>query len=172
MMMNENGSTEDRVEDRMAGLRPSQLNAVEKQTVIGLAMRVLAVKHRAGRSLTKPDETRNYLRLRMADYANEVFGCVFLDTRHRIIALRELFHGTVDGASVHPRVVVQRALEVNASAVVFFHNHPSGVVEPSRADRRITVRLKEALTLIDVRVLDHFVISASDSTSFAERGWI
>jgi DNA repair protein RadC len=120
--------------------------------------------------LSKPDETRDFLRLRLADYRNEVFGCLFVDNRHRIIAVRELFQGTIDGASVYPRVVVQQAMEVNAAAVVFFHNHPSGVAEPSHADEAITRRLKDALALVDVRVLDHFVVSAGESVSFAERG--
>lgn len=138
--------------------------------MITLAMKVLSIKHRAGRVLSKPDETRDFLRLRLADYRNEVFGCLFVDNRHRIIAVRELFQGTIDGASVYPRVVVQQAMEVNAAAVVFFHNHPSGVAEPSHADEAITRRLKDALALVDVRVLDHFVVSAGESVSFAERG--
>jgi len=169
-MKNTDSSVETLAEDRLAGLKPSNLNAVEKQSVITLAMKVLAIKHRAGRSLSKPEETRNYLRLRLADCRNEVFGCLFLDNRHRIIEVRELFQGTIDGASVHPRVVVQQAMEVNAAAMVFFHNHPSGVAEPSQADERITRRLKEALALVDVRVLDHFVVTAGESVSFAERG--
>ena len=156
--------------DRLFGLKPADLNEVEKQSVIALAMKVLAIKHRAGRSLTKPDETRNFLRLRLADCRNEVFGCLFLDNRNRIIAVRELFQGTIDGASIYPRVVVQRALEMNAAAIVFFHNHPSGVAEPSNADEAITRRLKAALALVDIRVLDHFVVSAGESVSFAERG--
>jgi DNA repair protein RadC len=163
-------SVETLVEDRLSDLKPSNLNDVEKQSVITLAMKVLAIKHRAGRSLSKPEETRNYLRLRLADYRNEVFGCLFLDNRNRIIAVRELFQGTIDGASVYPRVVVQQAMEVNAAAMVFFHNHPSGVAEPSHADEVITRRLKDALALVDVRVLDHFVVSAGESVSFAERG--
>ena len=158
------------MEDRFTGLKPSELNATEKQSVVMLAMKVLAIKHRAGRALSNPDQTRDFLRLRLADYRNEVFGCLFLDNRHRIIAVRELFQGTIDGASVHPRVVVQHAMEVNAAAMVFFHNHPSGVAEPSRADEMLTRRLKEALALVDVRVLDHFVVTAGDSVSFAERG--
>ena len=117
-------SVETLVEDRLAGLKPADLNDVEKQSIITLAMKVLAIKHRAGRPLSKPDETRNYLRLRLADYQNEVFGSVFLDSRHRILALRELFQGTIDGASIHPRVVVQQALSMNAGALVLFHNHP------------------------------------------------
>ncbi len=159
-----------KTEDRFTGLKTSELNDEEKQSVMILAMKVLAVKHRAGRALCSPEETRNFLRLRLADYRNEVFGSLFLDNRHRIIAVRELFQGTIDGASVHPRVVVQQALEANAAAMVFFHNHPSGVAEPSRADEMITCRLKEALALVDVRVLDHFVVSAGESVSFAERG--
>jgi len=157
-------------EDRFTGLKPSELNDAEKQSVVILAMKLLAVKHRAGRALSSPEETRNFLRLRLADYRNEVFGSLFLDNRHRIIAVRELFQGTIDGASIHPRVVVQLALEANAAAMVFFHNHPSGVAEPSRADELITRRLKEALALVDVRVLDHFVVSGGESVSFAERG--
>ena len=158
------------VEDRLTGLKPSDLSDVEKQSVVTLAMKVLAIKHRAGRPLSNPEATRNYLRLRLADYPNEVFGSLFLDNRHRLIVVRELFQGTIDGASIHPRVVVQQALEANAAAMVFFHNHPSGVAEPSHADEAITRRLKDALALVDVRVLDHFVVSAGESVSFAERG--
>ncbi len=159
-------------QDRFAGLKLSELNDVEKQSVVELAMKLLAVKHRAGRALCSPDETRSFLRLRLADYRNEVFGSLFLDNRNRIITVRELFQGTIDGASVHPRVVVQQALEVNAAAMVFYHNHPSGVAEPSHADEMITRRLKEALALVDVRVLDHFVVAGGESVSFAERDLI
>ena len=169
-MKKTDSSVETLVEDRLSDLKPSNLNEVEKQSVIALAMKVLAIKHRAGRSLTKPDETRSFLRLRLADCRNEVFGCLFLDNRNRIIAVRELFQGTIDGASIYPRVVVQRALELNAAAIVFFHNHPSGVAEPSNADEAITRRLKAALGLVDIRVLDHIVVSAGESVSFAERG--
>ena len=170
--MKKTESSVETVEDRLAGLKPSSLSDVEKQSVVTLAMKVLAIKHRAGRPLSNPEATRNYLRLRLADYRNEVFGSLFLDNRHRIIAMRELFQGTIDGASIHPRVVVQQALEANAAAMVLFHNHPSGVAEPSHADEAITRRLKEALALVDVRVLDHFVVSAGESVSFAERGLI
>lgn len=166
--------TEDvkEADDRFTGLKPLELNEQEKQSIVTLATKVLAVKFRAGRVLSSPDETRAYLRLKLAGYRNEVFGCLFLDNRHRVIALRELFQGTIDGASVHPRVVVQQALEVNAAAMVFFHNHPSGIAEPSRADEMLTRRLSDALALVDVRVLDHFVVSGSESVSFAERGLI
>jgi len=118
------------VDDRFTGLTPSDLNDVEKQSAVTLAMKVLAIKHRAGRTLSNPQVTRNYLRLRLADYQNEVFGSVFLDSRHRILALRELFQGTIDGASIHPRVVVQLALTMNAAALVLFHNIPAVLLNP------------------------------------------
>ena len=159
-----------KADDRFVDLKPSELNEQEKRSIVTLATKVLAFKFRAGRALSSPEETRTYLRLKLADYRNEVFGCLFLDNRHRVIALRELFQGTIDGASVHPRVVVQQALDINAAALVFFHNHPSGVAEPSRADEMLTRRLCDALALVDVRVLDHFVVSGGESVSFAESG--
>ena len=157
-------------DDRFTGLKLSELNEREKRSIVTLATQVLAVKFRAGRALSNPEATRMYLRLKLADHKNEVFGSLFLDNRHRIIAVRELFQGTIDGASVHPRVVVQTALEVNAASLVLYHNHPSGVAEPSRADELLTRRLKDALALVDVRVLDHFVVSGGESVSFTERG--
>jgi DNA repair protein RadC len=156
--------------DRFAGLGPDDLHPGEIDSLLDLALKVLAHRHRRGEPLTSPEATRAYLRLKIAERQYEVFACVFLDNRHRIIAFEELFRGTIDGAPVYPRVVVQRALEIHAAAVVLVHNHPSGVAEPSQADQRITQRLKEALTLVDVRVLDHFVVTAEDSVSFAERG--
>ena len=159
-------------QDRFAGLRPSELSTAEKQSLVTLALGILKQRHRAGRTLSSPNDTRAYLRLKLAERKAEVFGSFFLDNRHRVIEAVELFQGTIDGASIHPRVVVQRALEVNAAAVVFFHNHPSGVAEPSHADEAITRRLKDALALVDVRVLDHFVVAAGESISFAERGLI
>lgn len=157
-------------EDRFFGLTPSQLNATEKKSLIALAMTVLAELHEPGQALCRPDETRAYLRLQLADREAEMFGCLFLDNRHRILAIKEMFQGTIDSASVHPRVVVQYALKINAAAIVFFHNHPSGIAEPSSADRSLTRRLCDALALVDIRVLDHFVIAAGDSISFAESG--
>ncbi len=157
-------------ENRFADLGPTDLNAGEIDSLLDLALKVLAHRHRRGESLTSPEATRAYLRLKIAERKYEVFACVFLDNRHRIIAFEELFQGTIDGASVHPRVVVQRALELNAAAVVLVHNHPSGVAEPSMADQRITQRVKDALALVDVRVLDHFIVTAEDSLSFSEKG--
>ena len=121
-------------------------------------------------SLTSPGDTRNFLKARLRAYPHEVFACLFLDNRHRVICFEELFTGTIDGASVHPREVVRRALYHNAAALIFAHNHPSGVAEPSHSDRQITLRLKDALGLIDVRVLDHIVVGDADTVSFAERG--
>jgi DNA repair protein RadC len=122
--------------------------------------------------LKSPEMTRHFLTSRLRAYPYEVFACLFLDNRHRVIAFEELFTGTIDGASVHPREVVRRSLFHNAAAVIFAHNHPSGVSEPSQADRHITRRLADALGLIDIRVLDHFVIGDGDAVSFAERGLI
>jgi DNA repair protein RadC len=156
--------------DRFDGFSLSELNDVEKRSLMAMALAMLPEQHRPGNALGSPEETRRYLRIRLAEYKNEVFGCLFLDNRNRIIEVAELFQGTIDGASVHPRVVVQKALEFNAAAILFFHNHPSGVAEPSHADEAITRRLKEALALVDVRVLDHFVVTAGESVSFAERG--
>ncbi len=158
--------------DRFADLKTSTLNDAEKCSLLALAMKVLSARHHRGRTLKSPDDTQAYLRLRLADKRAELFGCLFLDNRHRLLELREMFHGTVDGTSVYPRVVVQQALEVNAAAVILFHNHPSGVAEPSQADERITRRLKNALELIDVRVLDHFIVAAGDSVSMAARGLV
>ncbi len=157
-------------DDRFAGLKPHDIGEDEARSLVNLALAVLEARHRPGQSLTSPDETQAYLRLLLGERKNEVFGCIYLDARHRVLAVEELFQGTIDGAAVHPRVVVQRALAVNCGAVVCFHNHPSGVAEPSRADERLTRRLQEALALIDVRVLDHFVVTAEESVSFAARG--
>lgn len=125
-----------------------------------------------GDALSNPDDTRKYLMARLRDYPHEVFAVLFLDNRHRIISLDEMFTGTINGASVHAREIVKRALSHNAAAVILAHNHPSGVAEPSSADRQLTTKLSDALALIDVRVLDHFVIGDGEVVSFAERGWI
>lgn len=125
-----------------------------------------------GMKLTSPNLVRDYLWLQLAGYEAEVFGVVFLDSQHQVIEFTKMFFGTIDSASVYPREVVKKALQLNAGAVIFTHNHPSGNPEPSDADRRITQRLKEALGLIDVRVLDHIVVGGSESVSFAEKGWV
>ncbi len=148
---------------------PNELTNAEQATVIQLALNILAERHAPGQALTNPRDTIEYLRLKLADYKNEVFCALLLDCRHRVLAFEELFFGTIDGASVHPRVVVQRCMQVNAGAVIFAHNYPSGIAEPSHADKSITRRLKDALEIVDVRVLDR-VVGAEATTSFAEKG--
>ena len=122
-----------------------------------------------GSLFTSPDSAREFLTAKLAGRESECFAVLFLDNRHRLIEYRELFYGTIDGASVHPREVAKAALELNSAAVIFAHNHPSGETEPSQADLRITQRLKDLLSLMDVRVLDHMIVGR-DITSFAERG--
>ena len=156
--------------NRLAAMKIATLSVVEKQSLMELALAVLQDLHRPGLELPSPNSTRDYLRVLLADRKAEVFGCLYLDNRHRVIETAELFQGTIDGAAVYPRVVVQQALTLNAAAVMFFHNHPSGVAEPSNADEAITQRLKDALALVDIRVLDHFIVTAGESLSFAERG--
>ncbi|MBY2956609.1 MULTISPECIES: RadC family protein [Gammaproteobacteria] len=125
---------------------------------------------RAGNALKKPNDACDFLRLMLVGEPNEIFAALFLDTRHQVLAYEPLFRGTIDQTSVYPRVVVQRALAANAAAVIFAHQHPSGNSEPSAADRMITRRLRDALDLIDIRVLDHFIIGQGEPYSFAESG--
>lgn len=137
-----------------------------------LGRRYLLADLRRGDALSNPDGTRRFLQARLRGYPHEVFACLFLDNRHRVIEYEALFRGTVDGASVHPREVVKAALGHNAAAVILAHNHPSGVAEPSQADIHLTRRLREALGLVDIRVLDHVIIGDGEAVSFAERGLI
>jgi DNA repair protein RadC len=139
------------------------------QMVAELSKRYFTESLPRGDALINPDAVRLYLLAKLRDQPAEVFACLFLDTRHRVIAYDELFFGTIDSALVHPREVVRKAIKHNAAAVIFAHNHPSGLAEPSRADEQITQKLKDALSLLDVRVLDHFVIGDT-VVSFAERG--
>lgn len=120
--------------------------------------------------LTDPGMTRRYLSSRLRDQPQEVFSCLYLDNRHRVIRFEELFRGTINGASVYPREVVRRCLDLNAAAVIFAHNHPSGVAEPSNADIDLTGRLKKALALVEIRTLDHIIVGDGETVSFAERG--
>lgn len=152
------------------GLGPAKY--VQLQAVLELARRHLEAGLGERDAMTSPAATREYLRARLRDLPHEVFCCLYLDTRHRVLGFEELFRGTIDGASVHAREVVKQALAKNAAAIIFAHNHPSGVAEPSDADRRLTRRLVDALALVDVRVLDHFVIGDGPPVSFAERGLI
>ncbi|WP_435013052.1 JAB domain-containing protein [Xanthomonas arboricola] len=118
-----------------------------------------------------PEQAGSYLVARCAHLPHEVFGVLFLDTQHQVLTTEHLFTGTIDGCDVHPRVVAKRALELSAAAVILFHNHPSGNPEPSKADRKVTERLKQALGFLDIRVLDHLVIGGQKSVSLASRGW-
>lgn len=145
---------------------------VQLQAVLEIARRHLGEVLAAGDALASPQATRQYLAARLRGLDHEVFGALFLDAQHRVITWAELAHGTLDGASVYPREVVKAALQHRAAAVIFAHNHPSGVAEPSAADRMLTERLKAALAMIDVRVLDHFVVGEGTPLSFAERGWL
>ncbi len=143
---------------------------VQLQSVLEMARRHLQEQLQREDVLENPEMTRRYLISRLRHYRHEVFACLFLDNRHRVIAFEELFHGTIDGASVHPREVVSQALQHNATAVILAHNHPSGVAEPSRADIQLTRRLVDAMGLMDIRVLDHLVIGDGPGVSLAERG--
>lgn len=140
------------------------------QAVLEMARRHFAEILQRGNALTSPDITRAYLSAQLRSYSFEVFACLFLDNQHRVIQWEELFRGTIDGASVYPREVAKRALFHHAAAVIFAHNHPSGINEPSQADRQITDKLKHALGLFDIRVLDHFIVGDGQPFSFAEHG--
>ena len=134
------------------------------------ALKILEERMRSAPTLASPEAVRDYLRLLLHDRPHEVFVCVFLDSQHRLLAADELFRGTLAQTSVYPREVVKAALARNAAAVIFAHNHPSGVAEPSRADELLTQALKQALALVDIRTLDHFVVAGHRVVSFAERG--
>jgi DNA repair protein RadC len=140
------------------------------ETILIAARQVLAHRVRRGASLQSPQKTGEYLTARLGHLDYEVFGLILLDKRHRVIECIDLFRGTIDGASVHPREVVKLALQKSAAACIVYHNHPSGVQEPSQADELITARVKEALALIDVRLIDHLILAGSNVLSFAERG--
>lgn len=161
-------SREDTDLCQVSGLGPAKI--AQLRAAATLTARVLAQTIERGAPIDSPTATARFLKARMRDYRQEVFACLLLDNRHRVLAFEELFRGTINGASVHPREVVRSALRHNAAAVIFAHNHPSGVAEPSVADREITRRLADALGLVDVRVLDHLVIGDEQTTSFAEQG--
>lgn len=150
------------------GLGPAKF--AQLQAVLEMGRRHLWERLQRGDPLGSPEDTRRFLQARLRGHLCEVFSCLFLDNRHRVIAFEELFRGTIDAASVYPREVVRRALEHNAAALIVAHNHPSGVAEPSRADQILTHRLRESLALVDIRLLDHFVVGDGEVVSLAERG--
>lgn len=149
-----------------------QAKYVQLQAVLEIARRHLAETLAAPTGLKDPGDARAYLTSRLRDLPHEVFAALFLDSQHRVLGFDILAQGTLNAASVYPREVVKTALRRNAAAVIFAHNHPSGVAEPSEADRGLTRRLKDALGLVDIRVLDHFVVGEGPPVSFAERGWL
>jgi DNA repair protein RadC len=138
--------------------------------VYNLMLSLLEIKYLRPDTLSTPDAVRRFLQVKLANREHEVFSVVFLDSQHRVISYEEMFRGTIDAAAVYPREVTKRCLQLNAAAVIFSHSHPSGIPDPSTADIRITERLKEALSLVDIRVLDHIVIGGTDSVSMAEKG--
>ena len=142
----------------------------EEKKIITQAKKILKGRISQQPYLENPDSVRDFLQLQFAALEHEIFSVLFLNNRHQLIIMKEMFRGTIDGASVYPREVVKEALKRNAAAVIFSHNHPSGDNTPSQADRRITERLKNALELVDVRVLDHVVVSIKGTVSFAEQG--
>jgi DNA repair protein RadC len=146
------------------------LRELSSADILIKARELLSEQFSRGEAISSPDESREYLVSQLASLEHEVFSVLFLDNRHRVISFDQMFTGTIDGASVHPREVVKRALQHNAAAVILTHNHPSGVPEPSRADISLTRRLVDALALVDVRVLDHIVVGGVETVSFAERG--
>jgi DNA repair protein RadC len=147
-----------------------QAKFVQLQAVLEMSRRALNEEMQRGDALNSPRAVRDYLQLLLGSRQQEVFVVLFLDTQHRVIATEELFHGTLSQTSVYPREVVKRALAHNAAAVILAHNHPSGVAEPSQADQHLTQALKQALALVDVRVLDHFIVAGGRMHSFAETG--
>lgn len=149
-----------------------QAKYVQLQAVLEMARRALHEEMRCGDALNSPGAVRDYLQLLLRGREQEVFMVIFLDAQHRVVAAEELFHGTLTQTSVYPREVVKRALYHNAAATIFAHNHPSGVAEPSQSDRLLTDALKQALALVDVRVLDHFIVAGTSCLSFAERGMV
>jgi len=153
---------------RRLGLGPAKF--AQLQAVLEMARRHLAEQLRRDSALESPQAVRDYLKALLRHEPHEVFGCLFLDSKHRVLTFEALFHGSIDSASVYPRQVVKRALAHNAAALILTHNHPSGVAEPSLADQVLTRRLRDALELVDVRVLDHFIVGDGEPLSMAERG--
>ncbi|MFJ7316610.1 DNA repair protein RadC [Pseudomonas sp. NPDC098747] len=152
------------------GLGPAKF--AQLQAVLEMSRRHLAERMRKKPALENPQAVRDYLKSMLRHEPHEVFGCLFLDSKHQVLTFEALFRGSIDNTSVHPREVVKRSLANNAAAVILCHNHPSGNSDPSQADRLLTKRLQKALDLIDVRVLDHFIVGEGEPLSMAECGWM
>jgi len=147
-------------------------DAVNEEQVLARARRILEKRLLTTPCLENPNQVQEYLTYRVGHMEQEVFGVIFLSTRHQILSMEEMFYGTIDSATVHPREVVKRALALNAAAVILYHCHPSGIPEPSASDQAITRRLKDALALVDMRILDHIVVGNLQCVSMAERGLV
>lgn len=144
-----------------------------EEQILQAAEEILTRRFQRGEQLSDPAAAGRILKMRLAHIEHEVFTVVFLDTRHRVLAIEDMFHGSIDGCEVHPAVIAKRALQLNAAAVIFGHQHPSGEPEPSAADRSLTSRCKASLALLDIRLLDHFVVGgAKEPVSMAARGWV
>lgn len=155
---------------RQRGL--GRVSYCQLQAMLEMSRRYLSEEMQRGEGLCSAAATRRFLVANLRDQLREQFACLFLDSQHQLLRFETLFYGTLDAAAVYPREVLRRCLELNAAAVIFAHNHPSGVAEPSQSDRRITERLAAALAMVDIRVLDHFVVGDGELVSFAERGWL
>lgn len=155
---------------RLRGLGTTKY--AQLQAALEVGRRYLAEQMGRGEILDSPQATRDFLNLKLRHLSHEVFACLFLDNQHQVLEYEEMFRGTLDGASVYPREIVKRALALDAKALIFAHNHPSGIAEPSTADQALTRRLQEALDLVEIRVLDHFIIGEGQPFSFAERGML
>jgi DNA repair protein RadC len=156
-----------RVRDGRGRYRPAS-----RKQILAAARQVVEQKYQRGTTLSSPKAVCEYLQVRLCDYPHEVFSMLLLDSQHRLLEYLEMFRGTIDATSVYPREVVKEVLAHNAAAVILAHCHPSGVPEPSAADRALTQRLKEALALVDVRVLDHIIVGGTRTVSFAECGYL
>ena len=159
-------------DNRFAGLGAKALNEAERESVVELAVQVMAEEVANGPVMTGEAAAARYLQLKAGGCEREVFGCLFLTTRNRLIRDEELFYGSIDRTTVYPRVILQKALAFNAGAIIAYHNHPSSVAEPSPSDMRLTDRVKDLLDEVDVRLLDHIVVSPTETVSMASRGLI
>jgi DNA repair protein RadC len=157
---------------RLTKMMRAALASNDAQQILAAAREILGVQLATGAALTSPSAVRDFLRIALRDQPHEVFMCVWLDAQHRVIAAEEPFRGTLTQTSVYAREIVKDALRHNAAAVIFAHNHPSGVCQPSQADELLTRNLKDALSLVDCKVLDHFIVAGNQAISFAERGLI
>ena len=159
-------------DNRFAGLGVETLSEAERESVVKLALKVMAEEVADGPVMTGQAAAAKYLQLKIGRRDREVFGCLFLNTRNRLIRDQELFYGSLDRTTVHPRVILQKALACNAGAIIAYHCHPSGVADPSPSDLSLTSRIKDLLDEIDVRLLDHIVVARSETVSMAARGLI